>query len=256
MSLLRNKGGGTFEDVTRRQRPRRADRHRVGRLGRLRRRRPARPLRLRRIRRPGDDRHPASPTRETSAGSTTTRATARSWTSPPRPASRTSAGPRARPGATTMTTAGSTSSSRTWASPPGSTATRATALPRRRPLARDRRPASRLRLHVLGLRQRRPARPLRRRLGRQPRRVVASYRSASDRAREPRRDSTTTSARRVPRGQPRARARPADPGDVGQRRRHRQRRRPRPPPRHRLDEPLGPRPRPDATSTPAASSRT
>ena len=46
--------------------------------------------------------------------------------SPPRPASPTSVVPRARPGATTMATAGSTSSSRTWARSPASTTTKGT----------------------------------------------------------------------------------------------------------------------------------
>ena len=69
----------------------------------------------------------AAPTPGTAAGSITTRGTARSSTSPRRPACRTSDRPRARPGATTTTTAGSTCSSRTWTARPGSTATAATA---------------------------------------------------------------------------------------------------------------------------------
>ena len=49
LSLLRNKGDGVFDDVTVASRPGRADRVRIGRLGRLRQRRPARPVRLRRV---------------------------------------------------------------------------------------------------------------------------------------------------------------------------------------------------------------
>ena len=63
----------------------------------------------------------------TCAGSITTTATARSPTSPTRPGSPTRAGPREPPGATTTTTAGSTSTSRTCGAPTASTATRATA---------------------------------------------------------------------------------------------------------------------------------
>ena len=81
-------GGRRLRRRDRRQRPGRADRDRVGRLGRLRQRRLARPVRLRRV--PPARRRPPRPpgaTRATAAGSTTTEATARSSTSPPRPAS-------------------------------------------------------------------------------------------------------------------------------------------------------------------------
>ena len=61
------------------------------------------------------------------AGSITIMETAPSPTSPTNPGSPTKAGPRERPGATTTTTAGSTSTSRTCGAPTASTATRATA---------------------------------------------------------------------------------------------------------------------------------
>ena len=149
-----------------RRRPGRADRHRVGRLGRLRQRRAASTSSsAASTSRPAAKPSTPAPTRATAAGSTTTRATARSSTSPPRPASPTSAAPRGRPGATTTATAGSTSSSRTWARPcrlyhnEGDGTFRDVAARARR----DRR-RRQLRLLVLGLRQRRPARPLRQRL--------------------------------------------------------------------------------------------
>ena len=59
MSLLRNRGDGTFEDVTLSAGLGDADRHAGGRLGRLRQRRPRRPLRRRRVRRPAP--RPAQP---------------------------------------------------------------------------------------------------------------------------------------------------------------------------------------------------
>ena len=120
----------------------------------------ARPVRLRGISPiPGRVILDASPTRETAAGSITTRATARSGTSPAAAGVPTSDVPRGRPGATTTTTAGSISSSRTWARPVASTTTRAMARSRRRARARRHRRGRQLRLLVLGLRQRRPARP-------------------------------------------------------------------------------------------------
>ena len=61
-------------------------------------------------------RSPPIPT-HTAAGSITIKATARSWTSPPRPVLSTSTWPRGRPGAITTTTAGSISSSRTMDGP-------------------------------------------------------------------------------------------------------------------------------------------
>ena len=113
------------------------------------------------------------------------------------------------------------------------------------PDAGDRRAAARLHLHVLGLRQRRPARHLRRRLEQQPRRGRGRLPRPAGPLGRPRPPLPQPRPGRIPRGQPRGRPRAADARDVGQRRRHRQRRRPRPPPRHRLDEPVGPGPRPD-----------
>ena len=128
LSLLRNKGDGVFDDVTvasglaepiATESAAWGDYDNDG-LGRR--------VRLRRV--PPSRRCPvvdARATRATAAGSTTTTATARSRTSPPRPASPTSGAPRGRPGATTTATAGSTSSSRTWARRAVFTTTRATA---------------------------------------------------------------------------------------------------------------------------------
>ena len=118
LSLLRNKGDGAFEDVTVASGLGEPIATESAAWGDYDNDGLARPVRLRRVpparRRPVGD---ARATPATAAGSTTTGATARSWTSPPRPASPTSGAPRGRPGATTTTTAGSTSSSRTWARP-------------------------------------------------------------------------------------------------------------------------------------------
>ena len=200
-------------------RPRRADRHPGGRLGRLRQRRPRRPLRRRRVRprapRPSQPRPALSQPRRRHVRGRRRRGRRDS----------TIGSARASPGATTTTTAGPTSTSPTWASGnrlyhnqgDGTFVDVAAVLRRHRA---DRR----LRLLVLGLRQRRPARPL----GQpQPRDALGGHRGparpADDRGAAPALSQPRPNGT-VPRRDGRGRARPGRPADGLKLRRHRQRR--------------------------------
>ena len=145
----------------RRRRPGRADRHPVGRLGRLRQRRPRRP-----VRRPASITSPRHcPTRGTAAGSTATTATARSPTSP---SGRASDNDRYAKGAAwgDYDDDGGLDLyvSNMGEAEPAVPQQRRRDLHRRRHRARRDRAARQLLLLVLGLRQRRPARPVRHRL--------------------------------------------------------------------------------------------
>ena len=149
-------------------------------------------------------------------------------------------------GATTTATAGSTSSSRTWDSRAASTTTRATARSRTSPPELGVTGADyQLRLLVLGLRQRRPARPLRQRLP-GPRRRGARQRDGASRSRAPASPgSITTSAPTASATSDRAGARPRHGADGLQLRRHRQRRLPRHLPGDRRHVVRGPGRQPD-----------
>ena len=175
MSLLAEQGGRGLRGRDGRQRAGRADLHRVGRLGRLRQRRPARPVRLRRVSAPADpeagDPSSQRPTPGTAAGSITTEGTARSSTSPPqagvqneRWAKGSAWGDYDNDGRLDLFVSNMEGPARLYRNQ------RRRHVRRRRPRAGRRRAAARLHLHVLGLRQRRPARHLRRRLQQQPRR--------------------------------------------------------------------------------------
>ena len=172
LSLLRNKGDGVFEDVTVAAGLGEPIASHVGGLGRLS-TTTASSTSSSAVNSPatrqdglfrGRRRPIALRPRETAAGSIATTATARSSMSPNPPASAMTASPRGRPGATTTTTAASTSTSRTSAAETGSTTTGDGTFADVAAELGVTEPRAQLLLLVLGLRQRRPARPLRQRL--------------------------------------------------------------------------------------------
>ena len=157
--------------------------------------------------------------------------TARSRMSPPRPASSTTVSPRDRPGATTTATAGSTCSSRTMDGPCRLYHNEGNGT--FRDVARELGVAGPahyqlVRLLVLGLRQRRPARPVRQRLLRpaSPTSWPITWALKAKDAGHPRL-YRNLGEQGLPRRQPGGRPRLADHGDGGELRRHRQRRLPR-----------------------------
>ena len=251
-------GGRHLRGRDRRRRPGRADRDRVGRLGRLRQRRPARPLRLRRVpparpSRAGPEPDPRNRCRlyHNQGDGTFVDVAAQAGVENERCAKGSAWGDYDGDGRLDLFVSNMGGPRRLYHNE-GDGTFRDVA-----PELGDRRAAARLRLLVLGLRQRRPPRPLRQRLRRQPRRASWPTASACAGRRtqppaalpQPRHGrASATSRREVGLDRPM-------PADGVQLRRHRQRRLPRPLPRHRLDVLLGPRPQPDCSRTSAAALR-